>query len=740
LSSQNDIERAAAYLNYEIAAHRQHFRSTPPEPRSIAMAGIPITSPLEDEADRFDLLSRLKRHKLIFSSIFLATLAFMGGIYAVAPRVYQGQASIILATLDPVLGSRDPVAEQKHGDEADLQSQALVLHSLNLLEKVSAQPAIPALIKRECEARKLDLLGRLKEILKPQNCNKYERDKTAVAVYLRDHLGVSEDGRSRVIDVSHTSPIPESAEVIPNSVVEAYIDQTLQDRLNSRSVAVDWLRSEIARVTNDLSETEKRIEAFHREHDLMRGQTSSLAAEQLTLVDQELASARAAQSEAAAQIKELGGGAADAPATLQNHAVNDIKHELSMVTAQVAGLESNHSPNYPQLVALRQQERALNERLNREMGRVAASLQKTYAAASAKVAALEQHLANAKRRVAAATDAETEIASLGRRADVHRELYVDLSKKVDALEIERRVLSGDARVLSYAQYPDQPASPRKLSFALGGVILALAAAVGAALMRDRGDRTVRSKQSLERLVGLPVLSHIPALRSRKLANCRQVMTPCALQEAARQLFANCILIHGNNKPRSILISSALPKDGKTFVTLALAQFAARSGRRVLAIEGDLRRPDFEHALSMKVVKGVSDYLCGDAKFEEVLSPSGISGLDVIAAGRPTFDSTELISNGRIADLVSAALDRYDLVLIDGPPTEVLADAYLLAKEVDGVVFCVRWGSSDTRTVSQAIQGLMARGVRVLGFAIDRVVARQLPLYKKYGGLHYSARS
>lgn len=711
------------------------------DPHPVAVAPSFASSALEEEADKFHLLARLRRHKLVFCSAFLLTLALMVGVYAIAPRNYQGQASIILATPEPLLGGVDPVVEERRGDQADLESQALVLRSLNLLQSVAEQRTIGTLITQECQARQEEPIARLKEIVTPVDCDIYTSDKVAAAQYMQGYLVVSEDGRSRVISISYNSPIPSVAQLIPNAVVEAYIAAGLQARLNSRSVAVDWLRSEIARVSTDLAKTEARIEAFHRQHDLMRGQTSSLAAEQLTLVDQELANARAAQSEAAAQLRELNRGAADAPATLQNHAINDIKHELATVASQAAALASSHGPAYPQLVALRNQQSALNARLNREMARVAASVQQTYAAAGAKAAALDLQFKDAKRRVGAATEAQTEIASLQRHVDVEHELFVDLSKKVDALEIERRVLSGDARILSYAQYPHQLASPRKLSFALGGVMVALAAAIGASLLLERGDRRVRTKRGLERVAGVPVLSHIPALRPSKLASCRKVMIPCALQEATRQLFANCVLLYGDDRPRSILISSALPRDGKTFVTLALAQFAARSGRRVLAIEGDLRRPDFVNALSLEARRGLSDYLRGTARLEEVALPAGVPGLDVIVAGTPTFDSTELISNGRIGNLLSAALNRYDLVLVDGPPTAVLADSHLLAKEVDGILFCVRWGTSDSRVVGEAIQELTARGARVLGLAIDRVVARQLPLYEKYGGygLHYSPR-
>ena len=711
------------------------------EPQPLASAQQFVSLPPEQDTEKLAIISRLRRHKLVFCSIFVLTLGIMAAIYVIAPRTYQSQAAIILAVNEPVLGAVDPVVEQRRGDPADLQSQALVLHSLNLLQSVASQPAIAALIKQECEARKLEPLARLRELVRPADCGIYQTSTVAAAQYLQGYLGVSADGRSRVINISYGSPLPEAAQLIPNAVVKTYLADRLEDQLNSRLVAVSWLRSEMTRISTDLTKTEAAIESFHRQHELMRGETASLDAEQLTLADRELASARAAQAEAAAQLEQLASGAADAPAILQNRAINDIKQELSRLTSQAAALESLHGSAYPPLVAVHQQEAALNARLGREMARVAASLRQTQAAAAAKVAALERQLGQAKRRVGSATDAETQIASLQRHADVEGELYVDLAKKIDALEIERRVLNGSTRVVNDAQYPTAPASPRKLSFALGGLMLALATSIGGTLMLDRSDRTVRTKRRLEQVAGVPVLSHIPDLRPAKLASCRRVMIPSALQEAVRQLFANCVLMQGPDRPRSILVSSALPKDGKTFVTLALAQFAARSGRRVLAIEGDLRRPDFQHALSLKGKSGLSDYLRGEADLDQVVVSSWVPALDVVVAGRPTFDSTELISNGRLSALLSWALDRYDLVLIDGPPTEVLADACLLARQVDGVLFCVRWGVSDIRTVTHAIQELAARGAHILGLAIDRVVTRQLPLYNKLEGygLRYSPR-
>jgi capsular exopolysaccharide synthesis family protein len=726
-------ERGEALEPLPVRAVRAAARTAQPR--------APFTTDAEDE--RSDILSRLRRHKYLCASVFFLTLGFMTGIYAVVPRSFSGQASVLLATPEPLLGSGDPVVEQKEGDPADLQSQVLVLVSLKLLERVAAQPAIAKLIEQECRIEKAELLARLREMLHPSHCAIYVSDKAAAAQYLQGRLDVSENGVSRVLNVSYASPIPKAGQVIPNAVVEAYIAGRLQDQLNSREVAVKWLRSEIARISTSLTKTDAEIAAFHRQHGLVQGATASLAAEQLTEINRQLTLARAARSTAAGQLAQVENGAANAPATLENQAIGLIKEHLAIVAGEAAKLASTHGPGYPELIALWRQQASLQVRLDSEVAKVAASLREVNGAASEKVASLEQQLADAKRRVAAESETETEIANLQRHAEVERELFVDLSKKVGGLEIDRRVLRGDARIISYAQYPKAPAFPRKLPFALGGLMLATIASAGAALAVDRGDRTVRTRRSLERVAGVPVLGHIPALRPAGLASCQQVMTAGPLQEAVRQLFANCVLMHGRNGPRTILVTSALPKDGKTFVALALSQFAARSGQKVLAVEADLRRPEFSRMLAVTpAANGLSEYLRGRAQFEEILVPGGISGLDIILAGKPTVDSTELISSERSAGLLSLVASRYDLVVIDSPPTEALADSYFLAKAVDGVLFCVRWGASDTRVISEALQALRRRGAQVLGLAVDQVAPGRLHLYERYKryGIGYLPRT
>jgi Mrp family chromosome partitioning ATPase len=184
---------------------------------------------------------------------------------------------------------------------------------------------------------------------------------------------------------------------------------------------------------------------------------------------------------------------------------------------------------------------------------------------------------------------------------------------------------------------------------------------------------------------------------------------------------------GPDRPRTLLLTSAETGEGKTFLTLAMAQFGAATGQRILAVEADLRQPDFRAALGLADGPGLADLLRGEIGHAAVVRPSGF-GFDVLPAGAATIASTELLSNGRIAALLDWARDKYDLVLIDSPPAQVLMDAHVLASRVDGVLYCARWGHSSVETVADSVRSLRLTGARIVGLALGMVDPREYALY------------
>ncbi|TXN19328.1 CpsD/CapB family tyrosine-protein kinase, partial [Methylobacterium sp. WL93] len=211
------------------------------------------------------------------------------------------------------------------------------------------------------------------------------------------------------------------------------------------------------------------------------------------------------------------------------------------------------------------------------------------------------------------------------------------------------------------------------------------------------------------------------------AALRDARSDPLMQQVLRNLGARLMLAGVDGTSRAILLTSAAPGEGKSFTTLALAQLNAASGRRVLVLECDLRRPVFETALDLPAGPGLAGVLRGEALPREAVIATATPNLDAIPAGAATTESTELLMGKRMTELLLWAR-KYDLVLIDSPPAAMLMDAQILARQVDGVLCCTRWGRSQVSAISATVNGLREAGGDVFGLAITMVRADDHPFY------------
>lgn len=682
------------------------------------------------------LATRLRRQKAVFALVFAAVLGAAALIFSVTPDTYLATGAVIITGRPPEVAGNavSPAAEQKLGDPADIDSQIIVAKSPRLLAQMASDPDVLQAVQQDCEAvLRHAPLNRLRAALgwpaKP--CDVQSADGKAVD-WLEEQFRVASAGRSRVIQIAYRSQSPAIAATLVNGLVDAYLAQGAADKQRSLADAAAWIHAELDRIRAELRESELAIESFRRGHGLVRGQTASIASERLTQVSQQLAAAEAAASDAAARLDQLRDGAGDARQTLESRTVADLKRKQAEVRGAIARLASSYSSSYPGLVALQQERADLQRQIAEETDRIKASLEADRASASAQVASLRRQLADIKRDVSVGDLAETQIASLVRDNGVKRELYVDLSKKANDLEAQRRLVTGDVQLVNHAEPPRKVSSPKPLLFGAAGLMAATVLAAAAALLRDRSDQTVRGASRVGSAVDAPVLGHVPYVhRLRGGSPSRGVALlgiPSALQEAVRLLYARCVSLDGPRRPRTLLIASANAGEGKSFLTLALAQFGAASGQRVLAVEADMRRPGWRAALNLHADgPGLTDVLRGAVSYDAALRATAL-GFDVLPAGAATIASTELLSNGRIAPFLAWARQHYDLVLIDSPPSQRLMDAHLLAGQADAVLFCARWGHSSLDAVAEGVRDMRQAGGRVIGVTLGMVKLREYPLY------------
>ena len=670
------------------------------------------------------LLSKIRRRKAVVVGSFVLVASMFAGLFYLLPVSFSAEAQVVVAGNERVVAGAGDAPSQMVGDQADIDTQMVEIGSAGLMRQVLSAPGVIPALQQECEAQATQFHLRQLWSDKPKPCSEQVADATSTVARMMAQYSVANSGHSRVISIVYRSPLATVSQLMANRLAAAYLDAGKQRELSSRDGAVSWLTSETERVRGDLSATEAKLQDFRASHGLARGQAAAISSERLSELSQQLSLALATRSAAAAALAQRVGGVSSLPSVLDSRSVSDVKQQLSDVNAELAQQQARYGSAYPAVVALQQRRDSLRGELGSEVGRVSQSLQHSYDAAARQVTDLTAQLNQSQQHVGVADQAEGTASGLQRELAVEQELYLDTVKKLNALQTDRRVLTGNAELVSYAELPLAPTFPRKLPFVIVGLLLAAGAGIAGGLLKDMSDSTVRASGSLRQLTGIPVLALVPRLRGKSTPNL--VNQPSALQEAIRALYARCQLAGVHNK--TLLVTSSRPGDGKTFTTLAIAQFVAKTGRRVLAIEGDLRRPTFARALSVSRQTGLTDLLRGTATPDDVIFTLPTTGLDVITAGLPTVDSTDLLSGQQLVDLLTWARQNYDLVILDSPPCLSVMDARILARRTDGVLYCARWGHSELASVLEGIEDLRTSGGTMLGMIIDMVPGEQYSLY------------
>src|SRR5579883_869956 len=659
---------------------------------------------IPEALSRLDAFNRLWRNKRVFLAVFLATIAAAVAALIVLPVRYVATASVIVAEPEPGVSSTSPAWAQKIGDPADLESQLLVIRSPRLLRQVMNTPGVVPAVVEECRRGLLPGAG--------SRCDGLASDPSSFIEYIDTHYAVASAGRSRVINISYQSPLPEVAQRLANALTNAFLDDQRNEGANSREVATSWLWQELQQLDGQIRAADEKIQEFRRNKGLMRGANGSITSERLTTIGQQLAAAEGARAEALARLKEIKSeqerGPTDAPSVLASRTVADLKQQLTTVSAQLASATTVLGPKHPSILALSHEQELIQQRLAAEMQNIANSAQKTFDANDALVASLKKQMDGAKADAGSATVDEASIESMVRDTDVKRQQYADLYKKASELETERRVMLGSTRLVSLAELPNKPFFPKKLPFLAAGGTLALILGIAAALLADQlypppqdgaeatpqashkdveaaHAKAAASLSALRKIRAIaagpvqrkpqraatssaaaPILARLPRLRRvQPLSLVGAIMqdhVPLTLAQTLdlaegnggfRKALGELMqgLRIGEGEPgRRIVVTSPASGEGRTLTTLALAHHAAAAGYRVLAVECDLQQPAFARALSLPDRPGLLGVLAGALPIRDAVTQTGNPKLDVLMAGGASTRAADRLVRKSLAQL------------------------------------------------------------------------------------------
>jgi polysaccharide biosynthesis transport protein len=555
-------------------------------------------------------------------------------------------------------------------------------------------------------------------------------------------LAVSPVRGSRIVKIGISHPDPATAQRIANGYGEVYIADNLDRRFEATAYARKFLEERLVQLKSKLEESERSLVKYAEEQGIINlDGNKNLSTTDLEATNIKLAEARAlrvkkelvwkrAQATDGLGLKEI----------LDSVAIQENRKRRTELAAEYQQKLAIYKPAFPDMVSLRNQIRELDRQVESEVSAIKQSIESEYLAAREEEETLLAQLEGTKSDVVDQRNRSIEYNILQREVDTNRQLYDGLLQRYKEIGVAGGVGTNNISVVDQATRPLLPSSPNLfLNLALslfGGLMLG----VMLALALDYMDDSFKAPEDIEREVGLPVVGIIPKPASGSDVEGELLDARSAMAEAYRSLRTGLQFSTSDGLPRSLLVTSSKPSEGKTTTTISLARSLASIGLEVLLIDGDLRNASIHKRLLASNEVGLSNYLSGAKPPEEVVQSTDTEGLILMTAGPLPPNPAELLNGPRFQSLLALASQSFDIVLVDGPPIMGLADAPLISTNVQSTLLVVAANETRRSIVKVALKRLQMSRANVIGALLNKFDAKQTGYGYGYGYGDYEYHS
>lgn len=583
-------------------------------------------------------------------------------------------------------------------------------------------------------------------------------EKEQMVRQVERNLTVQTSGNSRLLEILYESPDPKLAADFANTLVSEFTELTQEARWKSAQGTAEWLTSHLAQMKAQLETSETQLQDYARTTGLtFTAEKESLAESRLKELQDELSKAQAERIADESKFEEAKGKAADSLPEIQDDAtMREYRQKLAELQRQYAELSSTLTPAHYRVQRVQAQIDELQAQMQKGRSNVLSRIQNEYAAALRREKLVSQACDEQQKIVADQSSKAIHYDTLKRDVDSNRHLYEVMLQRVKEASLVAAMRDSNVIVIDRAKPPLLPYRPSLLMNSAIGLFSGVFLGVGFVLVRERFDRRISAPGDAPVYLDLPELGVIPwdesaaiPLRDAKgfrlLTRGARAQLPRPSKAAANgngpelatwkrkpSLIAECsrttltsILLpnQDGNGPQVVVFTSPCLGDGKTTVACNLSIAVAEIGRKVLLIDGDLRRPRVHKVFGVANTWGLSDVLSSDSALDKVppcqlVRESELFGLSLLPGGSCNVTPTNLFYSPRMGKLLARLRREFDMILIDAPPMIHLADARVLGRLADGVILVVRAGQTTTESARFAIQRFAEDGTRVLGTILN----------------------
>ena len=565
-----------------------------------------------------------------------------------------------------------------------------------------------------------------------------KREKIAIDLLMRN-ISISPVRGSAIVDISYESASPQLSADISNTWTKQFILQSMDRRFASTADARKFLEGRLADLRSRLESSERDLVNYAETKGIVAlGKSKSADGQtevERTLVSSDLEALNSALAEAtseriAAESRSKPGVSGANSDSLNNVAIGQLRQKRAEIASEYAKLLTQFEPGYPSAKAISEQLRNLDASIAREESRVISTRSTEYRSAVQREADFRNQVERLKSLMRRQQRDGIQYNIYQREADTNRELYDALLQRYKEIGVAG-IGSNNVAIIDSARIPEAPSSPN-LALNLALALLAgggLAAAATIAL--NQVDEGLRDPTNVNRLLQVPLLGSVP--NSEEADSIELLRDPkSALSESYLSIRSNLAFSTDHGVPRSLMVTSTRPAEGKSTTSLALATVLGRTGKRVLLVDADMRSPSMHQFTRQTNKMGLSNFLAGENDWQRLIVETEIKGLDLMPAGPAPPSAAELLSSDRMLMLVCQLIEHYDHVVIDSPPILGLADAPLLARAVEGCVFVAEAEGVAVRGIRASLGRLQSVHAHVLGVVLTKLRRKQAGYGYGYG--------
>ncbi|VVS95317.1 GumC family protein [Desulfoluna spongiiphila] len=560
-------------------------------------------------------------------------------------------------------------------------------------------------------------------------------DVDIIANALIEELVIKPTKDSKIVNISYEFDNPVIASMVVNAFTRAYMDELLEMRMEATGYTVEWMSKKAEEQRKQLETAEKSLNAYMRQQDIVAIENNiNIGPQRVNELSAKMTMEETRKEELRAISERLrtvtNEQALAVPAVSDDEAIQDIRRDLVKAEQTILEHSKKYGRRHPVMIRSTNELALLQDKLTTETQRVIQSIQNNYEMARENVKNLKAQLLAAKSEAITLSEKYVQYKILKRDVETYRHLYNALIAKIKEQTLSEEVQTVSVWTVEAAVPPVEPVDTHRARNLLLGVLLGLFGGVGLAFFVEYLDNTVKSVEEAEERFGLPVLSVISQMDAKegRIEDVLKDAPLSSVSESYKSLRVALMLTSRDTPPRRILFTSMAPADGKTTTAVNLATALANSGKKVLIIDGDLRKPNLGNLLGLTSEVGLSTYLSGNSD-DSVVINTDVENLHAALAGPVPPLPSELLSSERLKTFLDAMSETYDMVVIDSPPVMPVSDSLILSQLVDTTVVVVRAGKTSYDMLDRGLKAMEHVGADVKGLVINGAG-------KKNGGYYY----